>query len=88
MQPLNQLAGGIDIYFHLEGSGLLNEEKFVPLFAVGLRIELTVESAAITLMSGTECTVSNPKTSYTVSTTSDQLSATMSEALRKGLLNL
>jgi len=82
------LVGGIDFYFRLEGSGLLNQEKFLPLFAMGLRIELTLESAAIGLRTGTEYVVSNPKIYYTVLTMSDQLAATMSEALRKGPLHL
>jgi hypothetical protein len=55
---------------------------------MGLRIELTLESAAIGLRTGTEYVVSNPKIYYTVLTMSDQLAATMSEALRKGPLHL
>jgi len=47
-------VGGIDFYYRLEGSGLLNQEKFLPLFAMGLRIELTLESAAIGLRTGSE----------------------------------
>jgi hypothetical protein len=55
------LAGEIDVYFRLEGSGLANQEKFVIFFAMGLRIEVTVESAAIGLRTGNEGTVFNPK---------------------------
>ena len=38
------LVGGIDFYFRPEGSGLLNQEKLLPLFAMGFRIALTLES--------------------------------------------
>jgi len=71
------LVRGIDFYFRLEGSGLLNQEKFMHLFAMGLRINLTLESAAIALRTGTEYTMCNPKIYYTVLIMSDQLAATM-----------
>jgi len=73
-------VGGIDFYFRLEGSGLLNQEKFLPLFAMGSRIELTLESASTGLRTGTEYVVSNSKIYYIVLTMSDQLAAKMSEA--------
>lgn len=85
---LNGSASGVLFVFRLEASGLLSTDKFFPLFAAGMRIELTLASADIALRVGTAYTVNYPKIHYTLLTMSDQTAATMSQALRAGNLHL
>ena len=71
-----------EFYFQLLGSGVFNSSTFFPLFAAGLRVRFILQTAAVALQTGTSYNVSVPKIYYTRLTMSDQLAASMQEALR------